>query len=283
MPVLAAATLLRCALIVFMQYLRGDDADIAYEIRGNGPPVVLLHPFPCNHEFWNPAAAAFESNYRLILPDLRGHGDSGIGEGPAMMQKHASDIVRVLDAAGIGRAVFIGCSIGGYILFEFWRRFRARVTALAICDSRPQADNAEARANRLNAAAAVLEQGTEQFLDTMIPKLMGRTTVATRPDLVEGARAMMRKMSAEDISLVQQGMAARPDSVADLKSINVPTLIVTGEEDVLSTVADGELMRQNIAGSQLKVIPKAGHYAPWEQPEAVGKVLRQFLDDVAQK
>ena len=279
----AAATLLRCALIVFMQYLRSDYADIAYEIRGNGPPVVLLHPFPCNREFWNPAAAAFESNYRLILPDLRGHGDSGIGEGPALMQKYASDIARVLDAAGIGRAVFIGCSIGGYILFEFWRRFRARVTALAICDSRPQADNAEARANRLNAAAAVLEQGTEQFLDTMIPKLMGRTTVATRPDLVEGARAMMRKMSAEDISLVQQGMAARPDSVADLKSINVPTLIVTGEEDVLSTVADSELMRQNIAGSQLKVIPKAGHYAPWEQPEAVGKVLRQFLDDVAQK
>jgi len=199
------------------------------------------------------------------------------------MQKHASDIARVLDAAGIGRAAFIGCSIGGYILFEFWRCFRARVTALAVCDSRPQADNAEARANRLKAAAVVLELGTEQFLDAMIPKLMGRTTVATRPDLVEGARAMMRKMSAEDISLVQQGMAARPDSVADLKSINVPTLIIIGEEDVLSTVADGELMRQNIAGSQLKVIPKAGHYAPWEQPEAVGKVLRQFLDDVAQK
>jgi len=228
-------------------------------------------------------APAFESRYRLILPDLRGHGDSGIGEGPALMQKHASDIARVLDTAGVGRAVFIGCSIGGYILFEFWRRFRARVTALAICDSRPQADNAEARANRLKAAAVVLELGTEQFLDAMIPKLMGRTTVATRPDLVEGARAMMRKMSAEDISLVQQGMAARPDSVADLKSINVPTLIIIGEEDVLSTVADGELMRQNIAGSRLKVIAKAGHYAPWEQPEAVGKVLRQFLDDVAQK
>lgn len=92
---------------------------------------------------------------------------------------------------------------------------------------------------------------------------------------------MMRKMSAEDISQVQQGMAERSDSVAGLKTINVPTLIVIGEEDVLSTVADGELMRQNIAGSQLKVIPKAGHYSPWEQPEAVGTVLRQFLDDAA--
>jgi len=266
-----------------MERLRSDDAEIFYEIRGKGPPVVFLHPFPCHHDFWNPVAAALDSHYRLILPDLRGHGASEIGEGPALMQKHASDIARVLDAAGIGKAAFVGCSIGGYILFEFWRRFRERVTALALCDTRPQADTAEARANRLKAAAAVLEQGTEPFIETMIPKLMGRTTVATRPDLVDGARAMMRKMSAEDISLVLRGMAERPDSVADLKSINVPTLIVIGEEDVLSTVADGELMQQNIAGSQLKVVPKAGHYAPWEQPEAAGTVLRQFLDDVALK
>ncbi|HKM49044.1 MAG TPA: alpha/beta fold hydrolase [Terriglobales bacterium] len=264
-----------------MEHLRSDDAKIFYEIRGTGPPVVLLHPFPCDHEFWNPIAAALDTRYRLILPDLRGHGDSEIGEGPALMSKHAADIARVLDAVGIGKAAFIGCSIGGYILFEVWRRFRERVTALALCDTRPQADNAEARANRLKAAAAVLEQGTEPFIESMVPKLMGRTTVATRPDLVDGARTMMRKMSAEDINQVQRGMAERPDSVADLKTINVPTLIAIGEEDVLSTVADGELMRQNIAGSQLKVIPKAGHYAPWEQPEAVGTVLRQFLEDAA--
>jgi pimeloyl-ACP methyl ester carboxylesterase len=266
-----------------MERLRSGDAEIFFEIRGDGPPVVLLHPFPCHREFWRPVAAALESRYRLILPDLRGHGDSEIGEGPALMAKHAGDIARVLDAAGIGKAAFVGCSIGGYILFEFWRRFRERVASVALCDTRPQADTAEARANRLQAAATVLEQGTEPFIESMIPKLMGRTTVAARPDLVDGARAMMRKMSAEDISQVQRGMAERPDSVADLKTINVPTLIAIGEEDVLATVADGELMRQNIAGSQLKVIPKAGHYAPWEQPEAVGTVLRQFLDEVALK
>jgi pimeloyl-ACP methyl ester carboxylesterase len=266
-----------------MQRLRSDDAEIAYEIRGNGAPVVLLHPFPSNHEFWYPAASAFDSTYRLILPDLRGHGESEIGEGPALMQKHAGDIVRVLDEANIGKAVFVGCSIGGYIVFEFWRRFRSRVTALALCDTRPQADNSEARANRLKAAATVLEQGTEQFLDSMIPKFIGRTTISTRPDLVEGARAMMRQMSHEDISQVQQGMAARPDSVADLRTIDVPTMIVIGEEDGFSTVADGELMRQNIEGSRLNVIPKAGHYAPWEQPEAVGAILRRFLDDVSRR
>ncbi len=263
-----------------MERLRSDDAQIVYEIQGNGPPVVLLHPFPCHHEFWNPIAPVLNSRYRLIIPDLRGHGDSEIGEGPALMEKHARDVARVLDAAGAGKAAFIGCSIGGYILFEFWRRFRERVSPLVICSSRPQADTAEARSNRLKAAADVLEQGTEPFLESMVPKLMGRTAVGTRPDLVDGTRCMMRKMSPQDISLIQRGMAERPDSVGDLKTINVPTLIVMGEEDVLSTVADGELMRQSIAGSQLKVVPKAGHYAPWEQPELVGKILRQFLDDV---
>jgi len=261
-----------------MERLRSDDAEIVYEIQGHGPPVVLLHPFPCHHAFWNPIAPALNSRYRLIAPDVRGHGDSEIGEGPALMAKHARDVAQVLDAAGVGRAAFIVCSIGGYIGFEFWRRFRERVSALLLCDTRPQPDTPEARLNRLKAAADVLEHGTEPFIESMIPKLMGRTTVGTRPDLVDGARRMMRKMSPQDISLVQRGMADRPDSVADLKTINVPTLIVIGKEDGLSTLADGELMRQSIAGSQLKVIPKAGHYAPWEQPELVGPLLRKFLD-----
>src|ERR1700739_3901277 len=189
-----------------MERLRSDDAEIVYAIQGNGPPVILLHPFPCHHEFWNPIAPALNFRYRLITPDLRGHGDSEIGEGPALMARHARDVARVLDAAGGGQAALIVCSIGGYIAFEFWRHFRGRVSALALCSTKPQADSVEGRSNRLKIAADVLELGTEQFFERMIPKLMSRTTLATRPDLVDGARRMMRKMSAEDISLTQRGM-----------------------------------------------------------------------------
>jgi 3-oxoadipate enol-lactonase len=263
-----------------MHSLRSDDAEIFYEIRGDGPAVVLLHPFPSNHEFWSPIIPALESRYRLILPDLRGHGASEIGQGPAFMAKHAADVARVMDGAGAGKAAFIVCSIGGYVVFEFLRRFHPRVSALALCNTRPQPDTAEARANRLKSAEAVLEHGSEPFLQTMIPKLLGSTTISSRPDLVEGALRMMRTMSPEDISLVLRGMAERPDSVRDLKHVNLPTLIVMGEEDVLATAADGELMRQNIPNSRLKLIPKAGHYAPWERPEAVAPLMRQFLDFV---
>ena len=91
---------------------------------------------------------------------------------------------------------------------------------------------------------------------------------------------MMRTMSPEDVALVQRGMAERQDSVETLKTINVPTMLVTGDEDILTGVAEAELMRQNISGSQIKVIAKAGHYSPWERPEEVGKLLRQFLDAI---
>ena len=263
-----------------MPTLRSDDAEIFYEIQGDGPPVVLLHPFPAHHEFWLPVIPALQSRYRLILPDLRGHGQSEIGQGAAIMAKHAADIARIMDSAEVGKAAFIVCSIGGYIVFEFLRRYRSRVSALALCNTRPQPDTTDARANRLKNAEAILEKGTERFLQSMIPKLLGATTISSRPDLVEVALRMMRKMSSESVSLVLRGMAERSDSTPDLKHINLPTLIIIGEEDTLSTHADGELMRQNIPGSRLKMIPKAGHYAPWERPEAVAPLLRQFLDFV---
>jgi 3-oxoadipate enol-lactonase len=261
-----------------MPLIKSGDADIFYEVLGSGPPVVLLHPFPANRDLWKPAAQALVSHYRVILPDLRGHGDSGIGEGPATMEKHGADIARILDHEEVRRAPFVGVSIGGYVLFEFWRKYRTRIEALVLCDTKAQADTADARAGRLQAASAVMERGTEAFFESMILKLLGKTTHTTRPDLVEGALRMMRKMSPEDVAMVQRGMAERPDSVETLKTINLPTLIVTGDEDILTGVAEAEVMRQNIVGSQMKVIAKAGHYSPWEQPEAVGKLLRQFLD-----
>ncbi len=263
-----------------MPRIKSDDAEISYQVLGDGPPLILLHPFPANHEFWLPAAQSLLTRYRLILPDLRGHGDSDIGGGPATMRKLAADLVRVMDDAKMDRAAFAGVSIGGYALFEFWRRHRDRVSALVLCNTKAQADSPEARSARLQSATEVMEGGTEPFFETLIPKLLGETTRNTRPDLVQGALRMMRKMSAEDVAMVQRGMAERPDSVATLKMISVPTLIVTGEEDLFAGAAEAELMRQNIPGSQVKIIPKAGHYSPWERPKEVGELLREFFDSV---
>ncbi len=258
--------------------VKSDDAAMVYRTLGEGPPVVLLHPFPVNHEFWLPVAQVLATRYRLILPDLRGHGDSGVGEGPAIMAKHAADLARVMDDAEIGRAPLIGVSIGGYVLFEFWRRHRHRVTALGLFNTKAAADSPEARAGRMQAAEEVLERGTEPFFQSMVPRLMGQTTRESRPDLVEGALRMMRKMSAEDVAQVQRGMAGHADSIDTLTTIDVPTLLVTGDEDILTGVNEADAMRRHIAGSELRVIPKAGHYSAWERPEDATILLRQFLD-----
>lgn len=277
----SALTFTSSRVPLIMKRINSADAEIAYQVLGAGPPIVLLHPFPAHHELWLPAAQAIESRYQLILPDLRGHGESGVGEGPATMAKHTADLIRILAQENIGRATLVGVSIGGYIVFEFWRRNPEYVQALILCNTKAAADTAEARAGRLQAAAHVLEQETELFFKSVVPKLLGETTRATRPDLVEGALRMMRKMSPEDVALVQRGMAERPDSIDTLKTINVPTLIVTGDEDVTTGVAETELMKRHIAGSELKIVAKAGHYSPWEQPEEVGKLLRQFVDRVS--
>jgi 3-oxoadipate enol-lactonase len=261
--------------------IKSGDAEILYCVTGDGPAIVLLHPFPVNHEFWLPVAGALAARYRVILPDLRGHGESDIGDGPATMEQHAADIARVMDDADVGRAPLIGVSIGGYALFEFWRRHRGRVAALGLCNTKAGADSADARSARLQGAADVLERGTEPFFESMIPKLLGRTTRETRPDLVDGALRLMRKMSAEDVAQVQRGMAERPASVATLNTISVPTLLMTGDEDILTGINEAELMRQHIAGSQLRVIAKAGHYSPWERSQEAAVVLRQFLDAVS--
>jgi len=261
-------------------HLTSDDAQIFYTVMGDGPPVVLLHPFPANHKVWLPAAELMAGRYRLVLPDLRGHGQSEAGNGPAAMEKHAADVLRLCDACGVGKAVFAGVSIGGYVLFEFWRRHRERVAGLVLCDTRAGADGDQARANRLKAAEDVEKRGPVPFIDSMVPKLLGDSTRTTRPDLVERARHLMLEMSVGGIAAVQRGMAARPDSVADLKTINVQTLLLVGNEDTVTPLTDAELMNRQIAGSRLEVIARAGHYAVFEQHEAAGKAIRGFLDTI---
>ena len=266
-----------------MERISSGDAEICFDVAGSGPPAVLLHPFPVHREFWLPVAEYLSSRYRLVMPDLRGHGDSSLGDGPASMQKHAADVARVMTAAGIDRAPLVGVSIGGYVTFEFWRQFRDRVSALVLCNTKAGLDTAEARAGRLQSAEDVLQKGTELFFEGMLQKVFGDSTRHSRPDLVEGALRMMRKMSPEDVAGVQRGMADRPDSVPTAKTIDVPTLILTGDEDMLTGVPEAEVMKQSIRGSQMRVVAKAGHYSPWEQPEAVGRLLRQFLDSVQRR
>jgi pimeloyl-ACP methyl ester carboxylesterase len=175
------------------------------------------------------------------------------------------------------RAIFVGVSIGGYTLFEFWRRYRERVSALVLANTRAGRETPEGRAGRLEIAERVLREGTWGFTNTLVQKLCSPATLANRPDLVDAARAMAGKMSPTDIAEVQRGMADRPDSIPTLATINVPTLVIAGEDDGVP-LSEMQLIHQGIAGSQFRVIAKAGHYAAMEQPAEFGRLLRTFFD-----
>jgi 3-oxoadipate enol-lactonase len=265
------------------EQIHSEDAKIFYDTQGEGAPLVLLHPFPTNHDFWSPVAPQLAARYRLILPDLRGHGDSEPGAGPATMEKHVADLQRILEAEHIQRAYFAGVSIGGYIIFEFWRRLRERMQALLLCDTRAQADTDEGRQTRLKAAEEVEHLGPDGYIESMVPKLLGETTRRNRLDRVSEARRMMGHMTGAGISAALRGMAARPDSIPTLKTINVPTLVMVGKEDTLTPPADAELIHREIRGSELATVPAAGHYAPFEQPEAAVQIMRGFLDRISHR
>jgi len=261
-----------------MLNVTSGDAVVFAEEQGSGPALVLLHPFPANHKFWYPVLPQLTQRYRVVLPDLRGSGESTAGEGPATMAKHAADINRICDAAHVGKAVFIGVSIGGYVLFEVWRKHAARVAGLVLCDTRATPDTPEGRAARMKSIPEVQSHGPAAFVAGMAPKLLGETTRKNRPDVARAALAILNESTVPGISALQSGMGERPDSMPTLKTINVPTLVMVGEEDTLTPPADAEQIHQGIAGSKLVRVPAAGHFSPFEQPEFVGKALRSFLD-----
>ncbi len=260
-----------------MESLRSGDAQLVYEITGSGPDVVLLHPFPLDHRFWDGVRDQLATRYRVFLPDFRAHGDSEAGEGPVTMQKLAEDLERLCREFEIKRAIFVGVSIGGYTLFEFWRRYRERVGALVLANTRAGAETTEGRAGRMQTAERVLREDTTQFIEELFQKLFSPATIANRPDIVDAARAMAKKMSAADVAAVQRGMAERADSIPTLATIKVPTMVIAAADDGVP-VSDMELIHQSVSGSQFRVIDNAGHYAAMERPAEFGRLLRTFFD-----
>jgi 3-oxoadipate enol-lactonase len=265
-------------------FYTSNGARLSVEIMGEGQDIVLLHPTPVHHAFWLPIAEMLAQKYRVILPDLRGHGQSEAGDGPITVEKLGEDMHRMLNELGIGKALFAGCSIGGYTLFELWRRMPERITALAFCCSRPQADAEANRNKRREWMDGIRLRGTSDFFEQMLNSLIGPTAHQRFPQKRGEAREMMQAMKPEAVIAVQQGLAARPDSVNTAKTIRVPTCIVAAAEDTGSTIEDMKLLAEAVRnggyGAEFHALHDAGHYAPWEQPETVGPILRKFFDSV---
>ena len=253
--------------------------EMTFDERGGGPPVVLLHGFPFNHTMWRAQAEALGEGHRVITPDLRGHGGTGLGEGASSsMEEMATDVAALLDELNVSeRVVTGGLSMGGYVTLAFYRLFPQRVRALILADTRPQSDTEEARRAREETAQRALREGMQTVADAMLPKLLAPSTREEKPEVFERVREMILATRPEGAAAALRGMAARRDQTDLLQEIDVPTLIIVGSEDALTPPKDSETMHRAIRGSRLVVIEGAGHVSNLERPAEFNRALEDFL------
>jgi 3-oxoadipate enol-lactonase len=257
--------------------------DQAYDDVGEGAAVVLLHGFPFDRSMWREQVEALRGLYRVIAPDLRGHGESGAPEGPALMEEMARDVAALLDGLRIGRAALVGLSMGGYVTLAFLRLFPERASALVLADTRAQADTEEGGRAREENAVRVTRDGMKAIAETMLPKLLAAETFERRPDVVERVREMILRNNPVGAAAALRGMAARRDQTDLLPSIGAPALVVVGAEDAVTPPADAERLRDGIRDSRLVVIEGAAHLSNVERPEAFNSALLDFLEGCQKK
>lgn len=261
-----------------MKHLSVNGIELATVDRGSGSPLVLVHGFPLNHAMWNAQIEALSTRHRVIVPDLRGFGASGVTEGTVTMEQFADDLAALLDGLGVDEPVALGgLSMGGYIAWAFWRKYPARVQALILCDTRAAADAPEVAANRLATAERVLREGPGPLAEGMLPKLTAASTPNMRPEAIETLRQMILATNPQGIAAASRGMAARPDVTPWLSQITCRTLVVVGQEDTISPVAEMQTIATAIPGAQLVEIRGAGHMSPLENPLEVNAAIGAFL------
>ncbi|GII61123.1 alpha/beta hydrolase [Sphaerisporangium krabiense] len=254
---------------------------IAYDDAGAGEPLVLVHGHPFDRSMWAPQIAALAGPARrVVVPDLRGYGESGVVPGTTPLGAFARDIAALLDHLGLDRAVIGGLSMGGQIVMEFYRLFPERVRGLLLADTFAGADTAEGRRARRGQAERLLREGMGPYAEEVLTKMIAPYNVAARPEVAAHVLGMMRAAPPAGAAAALRGRAERPCYGDLLGTVTVPTLVVVGRDDEFTPVSDAEYMRDRVPGAALVVIEGAAHLPNLERPRRFNQALRGLLSAV---
>jgi 3-oxoadipate enol-lactonase len=241
----------------------------------DGPVVLLLHGFPLDHTMWDHQARYLVAKgFRVIRPDLRGHGKSPVVNETSSMEHMVHDVLRLCDELNVKKFRAGGFSVGGYVLLELLRRHPERVEGVLLVDTRAEPDSEEAKKGRRDFIDKIRSQGSNALVDVMLPKLLSDQTKKQHPGLVDQVRRLIMATPPEGAIRILEGMIERPDQRPSLGAIEVPTLVVVGAEDKLTPPDAAMVLQKGIANSQLRIVTGAAHLVPMEQPEP----LNHFLD-----
>jgi pimeloyl-ACP methyl ester carboxylesterase len=255
-----------------MQKLNIDGINIAFVRQGTGIPLILIHGYPLDHSIWDPVAALLENDFEMIMPDLRGFGNSEPMEADRSMLAYASDIAGLLERLRLRKVHMVGHSMGGYVALAFARAFSERIAGFGLVASQVLADTPERKEARYATAREVLATGVATVVEAMTPKL------SSDKDTQSFVRDLMSRQQAAGLACALQAMAERADSTEILTNLRCPVVIVHGQADALIPVEQGRAMRTALPSAHYVELEAAGHMPMLEDPAAVAKALRWFLE-----
>ena len=265
------------------QAVRIGGRHISYLEAGvpDGRVLVLLHAFPLSADMYRAQLESVPSGWRLIAPDLPGLGLSEDGDATPTLDDYAKAMLQLTDRLALSSAAIGGVSLGGYVALAMARLEPRRVARLVLADTKAPADDEQGKQGRDQMIARLDEHGIEAVADAMLPRLLGATTQRERPDVVLQVRSMILDNQPDGVERAILRLRDRPDATPGLATVTVPTLVIVGDEDELTPLAEAQRLATAIADARLERIPSAGHLACLEQPQAFNRALWNFLDSHA--
>jgi pimeloyl-ACP methyl ester carboxylesterase len=259
--------------------MRVELETVALEVEdhGEGVPVILLHGFPLSAAIWTPVRTAIEQAARLITPDLRGFGGSGKPASGYAVDELAADVVALADALGLDRFVLGGHSMGGYVTLRVAALRPERLQGLILVDTRAEADSDEGRRRRDAAIARIAAGDVGGFLDEFVAGLIGPSTATRAPRVLQELRAIAAEAAPEALAACLAGMRDRPDSGALLPGLDLPALVIVGQEDTLTPPSSSRAMAAALPRATLVEVPFAGHTPCMERPIPTAEAILGFL------
>jgi pimeloyl-ACP methyl ester carboxylesterase len=260
-----------------------NGVEIVFDDVGRSSDVILLvHGHPFNRSMWEPQIEpAARAGWRVVAPDLRGYGASQVTPGTTTLDLFASDLAALLDRLALESAVVAGLSMGGQIVMEFARAYPTRVRGIVLAATTPEAETPEGKQRRSQMATRLVAEGMGPYAHEVLPRMLAPRTIAQRPGVAHHVLEMMCNTSAEGAAAALRGRAERRDYRSLLATLDVPALVVVGDQDAFTTRQDGERMSGLLAHGELIWIEESGHMPNLEQPELFNSHLIDFLDRVA--
>lgn len=252
---------------------------LAFTDAGSGPPLVLLHAFPLDRGMWQPQIDGLQDRFRILAVDLPGFGESPPEPGWGV-DTAADRLAEFCTGLGLPKIVLGGLSMGGYVAMAFARRHSDKLAGLIFADTRSEPDDAAAKDNRNRLINLTKEFGPSKVYEVMLPRVLGERTKATQPKVVDFVRSLAARQTAAGVIGGLTALRDRPDATPELDQIAVPTLIVVGEEDVLTPPNLADAMAKRVHGSKVVRIPGAGHLSNVEDGAAFNAAVADICPEV---